>query len=42
MVKIEQSENFHPRRKMTPSVKMAAFSKTPYIKVTRVRKFSDS
>ena len=25
MVKIEESENFHPRRKMTSSLKMAAF-----------------
>ena len=25
MVKIEENENFHPRRKMTSSLKMAAF-----------------
>ena len=25
MVKIEESEHFHPRRKMTSSIKMAAF-----------------
>ena len=25
MIKIEESENFHPRRKMTPSLKMVAF-----------------
>ena len=42
MLKIEESENFHPRRKMTSSLKMAAFleenllPKTPYVKVRKV------
>ena len=48
MVKIEESENFHPRRKMTSSFKVVAifgkniFAKTLYIKVREVLKISDS
>ena len=48
MVKIEESEHFYPRRKMTSSLKMAAFleifllPKTPYIKVRKVLKISGS
>ena len=49
MVKIEENENFHPRRKMTSSLKMAAFlekkiffPKAPYIKVRNVLKISCS
>ena len=48
MVKIEESKNFHPRRKMTSSFKVVAifgkniFAKTLYIKVREVIKISDS
>ena len=48
MVKIEESENSHPRRKMTLSLQMAAFleniflPKTLYIKVRKVHKISSS
>ena len=46
MVKIEESENLHPRRKMTSLLKMVAFlekiflPKTPYIKIRKVLKIS--
>ena len=48
MIKIEESENFNSRRKITSSLKMATFlaknilAKTPYIKVCKVIKFSGS
>ena len=48
MVKIEESEDFHPRKKMTSPLKMAAFLenfffvRTLYIKVRRVLKISGS
>ena len=48
MVKIEESENFHPRRKMTSSLKMTAFlenfffPKTSHIKVRKALKISGS
>ena len=48
MVKIEESENFHPRRKMTSPLKMATFlekiflPKIPYITVRKVLKISGS
>ena len=38
MVKINESENFHPRRKMTSSLKMA--EKTPYTKGRKALKIS--
>ena len=47
-VKIEESENFHPRRKMTSWMKMVVFfnffcvQKTPYIKVRKVLKITGS
>ena len=47
MVKVEESENLHPRRKMTSSLKMVAFleknflPKTPYIKIRKYSKFQD-
>ena len=48
MVKIEESENFHPRKKKTSSINIAAFlekfflPKTPNINVRKVVKISGS
>ena len=41
MVKIEERENFHPRRKMTSSLRMI-ISNTPYLKVRKGLKSSGS